>query len=59
MTHEQILKEICDKTEDVEEAFHLLRVMIGNLRSKTEPNPDRPSYILNESCLGYHLYTDR
>lgn len=58
MTHGQILKEIWDKTEDVEEALHLLRVTISNLRNKIELDPDKPSYILTEPCVGYRLCTD-
>lgn len=58
MTHGQILKEIWDKTEDVEEALHLLRVTVSNLRNKIEPDPDRPTYILTEPCVGYRLCTD-
>lgn len=58
MTHGQILKEIWDKTEDVEESLHLLRVTISNLRNKIEPDPDRPDYILTEPCVGYRLSTD-
>lgn len=58
MTHKQILKEIWDKTEDVEEALHLLRVTVSNLRNKIEPDPDRPTYILTEPCVGYRLCTD-
>ena len=39
MTHGQILKEIWNKDEDFEEAMHLLRVTISNLRNKIESNP--------------------
>jgi len=55
LTHKQILREIWDKTEDYEGILHLLRVTISNLRSKIEPNPDRPIYILTESGVGYRL----
>lgn len=59
MPHGQILKEVWDKIEDVEEALHLLRVTISNLRNKIEPDPDRPTCILTEPCIGYRLCTDR
>jgi two-component system KDP operon response regulator KdpE len=36
----------------------LLRVYIGNLRAKIEPNSGRPEYILTEPGLGYR-YCDR
>ena len=55
ITHKQILHEVWDKTEDYEGILHLLRVTISNLRSKIEPNPDRPTYILTEPGVGYRL----
>jgi two-component system, OmpR family, KDP operon response regulator KdpE len=55
MTHGQILKEIWNKDEGFEEASHLLRVTISNLRNKIESNPDRPDYILTEPGIGYRL----
>jgi len=55
LTHKQILREIWDKTEDYEGILHLLRVTMSNLRSKIEPNPDRPIYILTEPGVGYRL----
>ena len=55
LTHRQILQEIWNKTEDLEGVLHLLRVTISNLRSKIEPNPDRPTYILTEPGIGYRL----
>jgi two-component system, OmpR family, KDP operon response regulator KdpE len=58
LTHKQILREIWDKTEDYEGILHLLRVTISNLRSKIEPNPDRPAYILTEPGVGYRLHSD-
>jgi len=58
LTHKQILREIWDKTEDYEGILHLLRVTISNLRSKIEPNPDRPMYILTEPGVGYRMSCD-
>jgi two-component system, OmpR family, KDP operon response regulator KdpE len=58
VTHGQILKEIWNKNEDYEEALHLLRVTISNLRNKIEANPDRPDYILTEPGIGYRLSTE-
>jgi len=55
LTHQQILREIWDKNEDYEGILHLLRVTVSNLRSKIEPNPDRPVYILTEPGVGYRL----
>jgi two-component system, OmpR family, KDP operon response regulator KdpE len=58
MTHGQILKEIWNKDEGFEEASHLLRVTISNLRNKIESNPDRPDYILTEPGIGYRLSSE-
>ena len=58
MTHGRILKEIWNKDEDFEEAAHLLRVTISNLRNKIESNPDRPVYILTEPGVGYRLSSE-
>jgi len=55
LTHRQILQEVWNKAEDLEGVLHLLRVTISNLRSKIEPNPDRPTYILTEPGIGYRL----
>ena len=58
MTHGQILKEIWNKDEGFEEASHLLRVTISNLRNKIESNPERPDYILTEPGIGYRLSSE-
>jgi len=58
ITHQKILQEVWNKTEDLEGVLHLLRVTISNLRSKIEPNPDRPSYIMTEPGIGYRLRSD-
>jgi two-component system KDP operon response regulator KdpE len=58
LTHRQILREIWNKSESLEGVLHLLRVTISNLRSKLEPNPDRPTYIVTEPGIGYRLHSD-
>ncbi len=56
LTHSQILEEVWGKnSEDFQGVDHLLRVTISNLRSKLEPNPTRPTYILTEPGVGYRL----
>jgi two-component system, OmpR family, KDP operon response regulator KdpE len=55
LTHQKILREIWDKTEDYEGVLHLLRVTISNLRNKIEPDPNRPAYLLTEPGVGYRL----
>jgi two-component system KDP operon response regulator KdpE len=58
LTHRQILQEVWNKADDLEGVLHLLRVTISNLRSKIEPNPDRPTYILTEPGIGYRLRSE-
>lgn len=59
MTHGQILEEVWGKNpDDFQGVDHLLRVTISNLRSKLEPNPTRPAYILTEPGVGYRLKYD-
>lgn len=57
VTHKQILREVWNKSENLEGVLHLLRVTISNLRSKIEPNPNRPTYVLTEPGIGYRLYS--
>lgn len=58
LTHQRILREIWNKNEKYEGILHLLRVTISNLRSKIEPNPNRPTYILTEPGIGYRLHSE-
>ncbi len=58
VTHKQIFSEVWATTEEQEGISHLLRVTISNLRSKLEPNPQKPSYILTEPAVGYRLRAD-
>jgi two-component system KDP operon response regulator KdpE len=59
MTHGQILEAVWGKNpKEFEGLDHLLRVTVSNLRSKLEPNPTRPSYILTEPGVGYRLKYD-
>jgi two-component system KDP operon response regulator KdpE len=37
------------------EQSEYLRVFVGNLRKKVEPEPDRPRYILTEPWVGYRF----
>ncbi|MCX5692315.1 MAG: response regulator transcription factor [Candidatus Omnitrophica bacterium] len=57
VTHKQILREVWNRSEDLEGVLHLLRVTISNLRSKIEPNPNQPTYVLTEPGIGYRLYS--
>ena len=37
------------------EQTEYLRVFLGNLRKKIEPNPSKPKYILTEPWVGYRF----
>ncbi len=56
LTHHQLLHEIWDASP--EDAMHVLRVNISNLRHKIEADPTRPHYIVTEPGVGYRLRTD-
>lgn len=58
LTHRQILIQVWRRDTDDEGVAHLLRVTVSNLRSKLEPNPTRPDYILTEPGVGYRLRSD-
>ncbi len=53
LTHEMLLAHVWGR-EYVDEIDYL-RVYIGHLRSKLEPDPTRPRYILTEHGIGYRF----
>lgn len=53
LTHRTILKAIWG-THGVEQPEHL-RVLIGQLRKKIEPDPTHPRYLLTEPWVGYRF----
>jgi two-component system KDP operon response regulator KdpE len=53
MTHQHLLREVWGPTSVYE--THYLRVYIGQLRQKIEPDPAQPRYILTEPGVGYRL----
>jgi two-component system, OmpR family, KDP operon response regulator KdpE len=53
LTHRTILKAIWGPNA-VDQPEHL-RVLIGALRKKVEPNPSSPQYILTEPWVGYRF----
>jgi two-component system, OmpR family, KDP operon response regulator KdpE len=53
ITHQQLLREVWGPASLYE--THYLRVYIGQLRQKLEPDPARPWYILTEPGVGYRL----
>jgi two-component system, OmpR family, KDP operon response regulator KdpE len=53
ITHQHLLREVWGPASLYE--THYLRVYIGQLRQKLEPDPARPWYILTEPGVGYRL----
>jgi two-component system, OmpR family, KDP operon response regulator KdpE len=53
LTHRAILKAIWGP-HTVDQPEHL-RVLVGSLRKKIEPDPSRPSYIVTEPWVGYRF----
>jgi two-component system KDP operon response regulator KdpE len=56
VTHRQLLTAVWGPahTEDMQ----YLRVYVGQLREKLEPNGHEPQFILTEPGIGYRLRTD-
>ncbi len=53
VTHRHLLREVWGPTSVHE--THYLRVYIGQLRQKLEPDPAQPRYLLTEPGVGYRL----
>src|SRR5262249_25404064 len=53
LTHKMILRSIWG-THGLDQSEHL-RVLIGQLRKKIEPDPTRPRYLLTEPWVGYRF----
>ena len=53
LTHRTILTAVWGINSAEQTAY--LRVFLGNLRKKIEPNPAKPQYILTEPWVGYRL----
>jgi len=56
LTHRTILKAIWG-TGAIDQPEHL-RVLVGSLRKKIEPNPSSPRFILTEPWVGYRFADD-
>jgi two-component system KDP operon response regulator KdpE len=55
VTHRQLLREVWGpNTTDT----HYLRVFMGQLRQKLEPDPSHPRYLITEPGVGYRLRTE-
>jgi two-component system, OmpR family, KDP operon response regulator KdpE len=55
LTHKQLLRGTWGPEYETE--THYLRVYMGQLRKKIEPDPNNPRYIITESGVGYRLQT--
>jgi len=53
LTHRSILQNIWGSGHD--DATHMLRVFVAQLRQKIEPNAARPTYIRTEPGIGYRF----
>ncbi|UTV59399.1 winged helix-turn-helix domain-containing protein [Burkholderia arboris] len=53
LTHDRLLSEVWGKAHGKD--AHDLRVVVGHLRRKLEPEPRRPEYIVTERGVGYRL----
>ncbi len=56
LTHAQILREVWGPAHIHETQY--LRVHIGHLRKKLEPEPARPRFIITEPAVGYRFQPD-
>jgi two-component system KDP operon response regulator KdpE len=56
VTHAQLLTEVWGPSGDGQ--THYLRIYMGTLRRKLEPDPTRPQYLLTEPSIGYRLNMD-
>ena len=53
LTHKQILTAVWGPAHERDTQY--LRVYVGQLRSKIEPNPSDPQFLLTEPGIGYRL----
>ncbi len=56
LTHAQLSREL--RGQSFQDESHYVRVFVGQLRHKLEPDPARPHYILTEPGVGYRLRVD-
>lgn len=53
MTHRQLMRDVWG--QGYAEQVHYLKVYVGRLRQKLEPNPTQPQYLLTETGVGYRF----
>ncbi|PSR21687.1 MAG: DNA-binding response regulator [Sulfobacillus acidophilus] len=54
VTQRQLLQQVWGEHVD-EDSSHYLRIYVGRLRKKVEPDPSKPQLILTEPGVGYRL----
>ena len=57
VTHKQVLTAVWGPAHESDTQY--LRVYVGQLRQKVEPDPSEPSVVLTESGIGYRLAEPR
>jgi two-component system, OmpR family, KDP operon response regulator KdpE len=57
LTHRQIIREVWGGAH-YEDALHLLRVNVSNLRRKIEADATRPRFLVTEPGVGYRMRTE-
>jgi two-component system KDP operon response regulator KdpE len=58
LTHSQLIREVW-RGIHYEDALHILRVNVSNLRRKLEQDASRPRYITTDPGVGYRLRTEQ
>lgn len=53
LTHRHLLREVWGPSHS--EQSHYLRIYMGHLRQKLEPDPAQPRHLLTETAVGYRL----
>jgi two-component system KDP operon response regulator KdpE len=56
LTHRQLLREVWGPSHAG--PSHYLRIYMGHLRQKLEPDPAQPRHLLTEIAVGYRLVAD-
>ncbi len=55
LTHQQLLKQVWGPSHA--DSSHYVRVYMGHLRRKLEPNPLQPQHLVTEAGVGYRFLT--
>lgn len=56
LTHTHLMREVWGP--GYEDSTHTLRVHMGSIRQKIEPEPSRPRFIRTETGIGYRMIAD-